>query len=48
MEGAAAAGAGLHGDGFAEFKGRADELFHLAAKVRQFPVDFTVAAPKGF
>ena len=39
--------AGLHGDGFLEFQGGADELFHLATEVRQFPGDFAVAALEG-
>ena len=41
------AGTGLHGDGFAEFQGGADELLHLAAEVRQFAGDFTVVALEG-
>jgi hypothetical protein len=39
---------GLHGDGFAEFQGGADELLHLATEVQQFPGDFVVAALEGF
>jgi len=38
---------GLHGDGFLEFQGGADELLHLTAEVRQFPGDFAVAALEG-
>lgn len=42
------AGARLHGDGFAESQGGADELFHLAAEVPHFLVDFGVVALEGF
>ena len=38
----------LHGDGFAEFEGGADELVHLATEVWQFPGDFAVAGLEGF
>ena len=46
-DGATVAGAGLHGDGFAEFQGGFYELLQLAAEVRQFPGDFGVAALEG-
>ena len=37
----------LHGDGFVEFEGGADELFHLTSEVAHFPGDFAVVAPEG-
>jgi hypothetical protein len=40
-------GAGLHGDGLAEFQGGADELFQLASEVSHFPIDLAVAALEG-